>query len=177
MVTNTDSLPITLPELVTSVAGVVPRVRRDLVERRIAHWINRGVLKPIGQLHVGSGRSRFFDPEQAYVAALLLRLPLLSIGGVKAVAQVVAAALAKHERTAELWAAAKDRHDTHANGAVFAGFGFLLDEAGEKPAAVYMGVERAPNRSYFDTPSFRLEGDYSLTIINLSVTFAAVRFP
>jgi len=171
-----ETLPLTLTELVTSVTGSVPRIRRDLIERRLAHWAAHGILEPIGELHVGSGRSRVFDQEQAYIAAVLLRLGLSSVDGLKAVAQVISLELARSGETAELWKATKERLDAFHNGApVFVAFSIALNEAGEKPVAI--GIRLARGTGGLSTPSFYIQSEEALTIINLSETFAGVRFP
>jgi hypothetical protein len=165
----TDMPDLTLTELVTSVAGSVPRIRRDLVKRRLAHWSSRGVLKPIGQLHVGSGRSRLFDPEQAYIAAVLLRLPVVTIGRLKVIAQAITTSLATDDDTARLWATARGHW---LRLTVFATFGIVLDSTGERPISDSFRLIVGQNRML---PAIEYSG--SLIIVNLTDAFAGVRFP
>lgn len=167
--------PLVLAEFVTALKGVAPRLAREQIQRRMLHWVHHRVLTPLGQASPGSGRSREFSHETAYIAAVLLRLGRTEVDELRAVVRVVVTAIAGQGDTADLWHAAKDRLDSLHHGSVFAGFGIELDEA-DKPLAVRMGLARSPNGGGLDTPSFRLEGD-SLTIVNLSDTFAAVRFP
>jgi hypothetical protein len=165
----TDMPDLTLTELVTSVAGSVPRMRRDLVERRLAHWTDRGLLKPVGQLHVGSGRSRLFDPEQAYIAAVLLQLPVVTIDRLKVIAQAITTSLATDDDTARLWATARGHW---LRLTVFAIFGIDLDTTGERPISSSFGLIVGQNRMF---PAIKYSG--SLIIVNLTDAFGGVRFP
>jgi hypothetical protein len=166
-----DISPLTLAELVTAVAGSVPEIRRDLVERRLANWIARGVLKPIGPLATGSGHHRRFDPEQAYVAAVLLRLPLRSIAEIKTVATVLGIELARGDILTRRWWAAKGR--TPQGPTMFLALNVRFDEAAEKPVAVEIQLE--PGNA-LESPSFHIEG-LSAIVVNLSDTFHGVRLP
>jgi hypothetical protein len=170
MIRNLPVAPLTLTELVTSVAGVVPLMRRELVERRLAHWSARGILQPTGPLHTGSGRSRLFDSQEAFIAAILLRLPV-AIGSVKAIAQVIRAAPAKSEEAAKRWETAQNptRGDRKT---IFAAFSIALDADGERPAAMDFFLGEGDGLT---TPRFYLQRE-SLLVVNLSDTFSRVRF-
>jgi hypothetical protein len=170
---KSDTPSLTLAEFVTAAAGSVPEIRRDLVERRIAHWIAREVLRPIGPLATGSGRHRRFDPEQPYIAAVLLRLPLRSIAEVKAVATVLGIELARGAELTTQWKIAKDRSAARQHRTIFAAFNVRLDDAGEKPIAVDIQVK--PGVA-LESPSFHVEG-LSAIVVNLTDTFSLVRLP
>jgi hypothetical protein len=165
--------PLTLAELVTSVAASVPLLRRDLVERRLRHWAARNVLKALGKVHVGSGRNRLFAPETAYIAAVLMRAGDFgsSVTALQAVARVIETELARRADFASLWGAAKDRDDRR-NGSVFLALGITLAETGE-PSAVTIQINRGDG---LITPNFYLQDD-ALRVVNLSDTFGMVRFP
>jgi hypothetical protein len=175
MAYDIDIGPVTLTELVTAVAASVPEIRRDLVERRIVHWVTRRVLEPATELHTGKGRSRLFDPEVAYIAVVLMRLPTRSIPEISAIARVLKTKLAKggDPDLATYWAAAKNRNETLRNGPVFAAFNVRLDDAGERPIAVEIQMDCG---NALESPSFHIEG-LSAIVINLSDAFHGVRFP
>jgi hypothetical protein len=173
MAHNIDISSLTLAELVTAVAGSLPEIRRDLVERRVANWVTRGVLEPVGELHTGSGRSRLFHPDAAYVAAVLMRLPTRSIPEVTAIATVLKIELAKGGDVATWWAAAKNRKEVQQGRTVFAAFNVRLDEAGEKPTAVELQLGQGDR---FNSPPIYVQG-LSAIVINLSDAFHGVRLP
>jgi hypothetical protein len=168
-----DIFSLTLTELVTAVAGTVSEVRRDLVERRLANWIARGVLKPIDEFNPGSGRYRRFTSETAYVSAVLLRLPLMSIAEVKAVADVLGIELRRGGELTGLWAAAKDRHEARQHRTIFISVNVRLDDAGEKPLAVLIDIKQGNGLT---SPPFYIQG-LSAIVINLTDAFAGVRLP
>jgi hypothetical protein len=168
-----DISHLSLAELTTAVAGSVPEIRRDLVERRLANWIARRVLKPIGPLATGSGRHRQFDLEQAYLAAVLLRLPLRSIAEIRAVATVLGIELARGDILTRRWAAAKDRNEMREGRTMFAAIHVKLDPAGEKPVAVDIQVEPGDR---LISPKFFVQG-LSAIVVNLSDAFSGVRPP
>jgi hypothetical protein len=168
-----DNLPYSVSELAACVSAAAPR-RYDLYLRRLRHWGSAGVLETTGALHVGTGRSRRFRTEQAYVAAVLLRLADLglSIGALKAVAQVIALERAKAGDTAALWEAAKRRRDAIEHGCVFAALSIAFDDAGEKPVSV--SIRLARGEEGLNTPKFYLQED-SIVVLNLTDIFAQVK--
>ena len=120
----------------------------------------------------GSGRSREFLPETAYIVALLLKLGRTEVDELRAVVRTITAMIAGGGDNAALWRAAKDRLDAR-NGSIFAAVS--IENGNRGPSAVMMGLARSAGG--FDTPSFRVEGD-SVILINITLTFARIkRFP
>jgi hypothetical protein len=60
-------------------SGEDPR-RIELTTRRLRHWTMSGLLPTAGDLHTGPGRSRTYDREIVYVAAVLDVLADLGLG-------------------------------------------------------------------------------------------------
>jgi hypothetical protein len=166
-----DELPFNVSELADCLTAATPG-RRDLYLRRLRQWGAAGVLPTVGAVHVGTGRSRRFATEQVYVAAVLLRLADLglSIGALKAVADVLALERARGGDVAALWEEAKRPHPA---GCVFAALAVTLDDTGQKPVSITLSVLRG--RGAFNSPTFWVEADAPLIVVNLTDIFASVR--
>ena len=163
-------IPYTLSELIVCVGAKASPRRHDLVSRRLRHWGSTGVLQTVGALHVGTGRSRRFGAEEAYLGALLIRLADwgLSIGALKAVAEVIRSENAKGGEMAALWREAKQP----GFDPVFAGLSVELDDAGERPVSVGIRLEHGKR---LITPSFYLDCWDSMMVLNLTEIFVGVR--
>jgi hypothetical protein len=96
----------------------------------------------------------------------------VSIGALKAVAQVIALERAKAGDTAALWEAAKRRRDAIEHGCVFAALSIAFDDAGEKPVSVSIRLVRGEEG--LNTPKFYLQED-SIVVLNLSDIFGQVK--
>ena len=162
-----EDVPYSVSELAACVTGSSPQ-RRELCLRRLRHWGSHGVLATTTALHVGTGRSRRFGTEQVYIAAVLLRLADLglSIGALKAVAQVIAIEQAKGGDNATLWEEAKRRR------IVFMRLSIQFDDAGEKPVSVAIGLVRGSRG--LNAPDVYMDDD-TVIIMNLTEIFAGVR--
>src|SRR5260370_15121637 len=162
-------IPYALSELTVCVGAKGRPRRHDLVSRRLRHWGSTGVLQTVGALHVGTGRSRRFGAEEAYLGALLIRLADwgLSIGALKAVAEMIRSENAKDGQMAALWREAKPPPSGY--GPVFAGLSVELDDAGERPVTVCIRLESSNRLS---TPSFYLQRWGSMMVLNLYEVFA-----
>jgi hypothetical protein len=64
---------------------------RATLIRRIRHWTLAGALKPVGNVHGGTGKHRRYAAQEGYIAAILdvLANRSLPIGTLKAVAKEV----------------------------------------------------------------------------------------
>ena len=164
-------IPYTLSELTVCVGAKASPRRHDLVSRRLRHWGSTGVLQTVGALHVGTGRSRRFGAEEAYLGALLIRLADwgLSIGALKAVAEAIRSENAKGGEMAALWREAKQ--PGFGFDPVFAGLAVELDDAGERPVSVGIRLERGKR---LNTPSFYLDHWDSMMVLNLTEIFVGV---
>jgi hypothetical protein len=82
--------------------------------RRLRYWSTQGILKPIGHQHEGTGRHRRYPSDEAYLAAVLLRLAMIGpIGAISHIANRMREGLAKSGPFSEAWAAAKMGADSH----------------------------------------------------------------
>jgi hypothetical protein len=164
-------IPYTLSELTVCIGAKASPRRHDLVARRLRHWGSTGVLQTVGALHVGTGRSRRFGTEEAYLGALLIRLADwgLSIGALKAIAEAIRSENAKGGEMAVLWREAKE--PGFGFDPVFAGLSVELDDAGERPVSVGIRLERGKRLS---TPSFYLDCWDSMMVLNLTEIFVGV---
>jgi hypothetical protein len=123
-------------------------------------------------MHVGTGRARRFRPEQAYLAAVLLRLADwgLSIGSLKAVADIIKSENARGSDMMALWAEAQRR--PAGPDPVFAGLAIQLDDAGDLPVSVGIRIQHG---SRLNTPPFYLDRWDSILVLNLTAIFADVQ--
>ena len=164
-------IPYTLSELTVCVGAKAGPRRHDLVSRRLRHWGSTGVLQTVGALHVGTGRSRRFGTEEAYLGALLIRLADwgLSIGALKAIAEAIRSENAKGGEMAALWREAKQ--PGFGFDPVFAGLSVELDDAAERPVSVGIRLARGKR---LNTPSFYLDRWDSMMVLNLTEIFVGV---
>jgi hypothetical protein len=173
MSVSMDDIPYTVSEL-AGCAGAANLQQKDLYLRRLRHWSTAGVLDTLGAQHVGTGRARRYGSEQAYIAAVLLRLADwgLSIGILKAVAKVIAIEKAKGEEISKLWEEAK-RPKPFASGCVFMGLTIAVEDEPEKER-ISVGI-RLVHGNGISTPSFYLDREDSIIVLNLTEIFARVR--
>jgi hypothetical protein len=169
-----ERVPYSVSELAFCIAGQASQKRRDLCLRRLRHWGSAGVLETTGALHVGTGRTRQFESEQAYVAAVLLRLADwgLPIGALKAVAEALAFTRTRDRNTEELWDEAKQLQNPFKIGCVFIGLSVKLDDEEEKPVSVGMVLQRGMG---IISPSFYLDREDSIIVMNLTEIFSGVK--
>jgi hypothetical protein len=143
-----------------------------LIERRVRYWTTNGVLRTIGELHTGRGRSRQFDVEEVYVAALLVELAdkRLSLEALKAVAEIIRWDIAQGGENAALWEQAK-RWDRDGR-TVWLAVSEILDEAAERPVSTRL---RFATSNRLLSPSFPYEAEKSMITVLVSGVLAEVR--
>jgi hypothetical protein len=161
----------TVSELAACVSNGSPE-RYDLSLRRLRHWAQHGVLETSGALHVGTGRSRQFGAEQAYVAAVLMRLVDmgLAIGAIKQVARVIAHAYATDSETRPLWEAAKRRGVPGER--IFARLSIRFDDSGMSPATIWYGLAQGTEGP--NAPGFYMDHEVVITL-DLTGIFQTVK--
>jgi hypothetical protein len=173
MITDAYDLPLTLADLATAVTGGAPRLRRDLLERRLAHWSNTGVLETLGPVNTGRGKSRLFRREQSYVAGLLLRLADfgLSIAALRFVGRAIVDARGRVKDFADRWDEAKLHGQPRC---IFLTLGVVLDDAGENPISLSMNL--LPGAGALLTPA-PFEWHTDSILINVSDVFRRIHPP
>ena len=175
--------PLTMGEVNDAVAGCVPRMRPDLLKRRLDLWAANGILRSLGPVHVGSGNRRSFDPETVYYAAVLLKITQFgsNIEVLRAIVQTIAAGIKKRERF-DLWEQAKVPGNVARHGPVWAALGIELGPDGDKPVATWIDLKNSPGGHFYTTPSFAIDPRNKslpdhLTLVNLTEAFHGVRTP
>jgi len=157
--------------------GAQSQQQQDLWLRRLRHWTATDVLETIGPQHTGTGRSRRYQVDALYLAAVLLGLADLGmpIGVIKVVARSIAA-LRKHDLKYEsLWQQAKTKgpkmpvNDRH--GLIVLALMATTSEDGETPE-IRLGLDRGKDRGA--APAFRLEDEETLILRNLDLIFSRV---
>jgi DNA-binding transcriptional MerR regulator len=148
-------------------AGATTPRQQELWFRRLRHWTNAGIIETAGAQHGGTGNRRRYDPEAAYLAAVLMRLAdqQLPINVLKAVADLIER---RQGEDAALWEQAKRRG--HA-GCIFLGLELAFDNDSGELQRAYLRIAR---REALNTPKFYAQLDV-LIVLNLSVIFGGVR--
>jgi DNA-binding transcriptional MerR regulator len=148
-------------------------MQRELWLRRLRYWSAHGVLPADGPRHEGTGRHRRYEPETAYLAALLLRLSSagLPIGVIEAVAQAVQRELADpanvgagsaQESFKDAWNAARQGRDSH--------LGLVYSETEIEHGPVLLQIHVIGK----DLKHFIGVEAYPVTIVNLGAIFRAM---
>ena len=86
-------MALSVKQLAERLAPLKDDPDRARTVRRIRHWTLTGLLPTSGDLHVGSGQSRSYEPHTAYQVALLEELSRydLSVGQLKAIMTTIIA--------------------------------------------------------------------------------------
>ena len=137
---------------------------RARLVRRIRHWTLVGLLPTDGDLHVGEGRHRRYQPDTAFTVALLEELARhdLGVGSLKAVMFALAA-----------YRALRTRDDRDPIGEAM---------RGERSVAAWFSVSEAPDgwgigvQMMVDPPGLDLPDSVtSALVVNLTKVFSRVQ--
>ncbi len=164
---------LTVKQLASRLAPILPDGDLEGLARQLRHWTLAGILRPIGNIHTGAGKSRKYEETEVFWAAIALelvrwRIPIgVSDGIVKAARELHnLQCLQKHDSTDYVSEATFGRDKI-----------FMWIQMGESSGAPWfvLKVDALDNVAQDVLHQDMTVNSPSFLVINLSTLFAKLR--